>query len=84
MQLGCRNTIRARKHHPLNKVDPQQQQFSPAETPHGSGMHNSEQVDTSTSTPPTTIAALQAEAHAQALKDWEQVWQKDPRCNPAY
>ena len=34
--------------------------------------------------PPASIAALQADARARALTEWEQVWLNDPRRNPAY
>jgi hypothetical protein len=34
--------------------------------------------------PPSTIAALKLDAKAVALKEWEQIWLKDPRRNPAY
>jgi hypothetical protein len=33
---------------------------------------------------PTTVAALQAATVTKAISEWEQVWFKDPRQNPAY
>ena len=41
-------------------------------------------IDLTEQQPPPTIAALQHEAKLKALADWEEIWLKDLRRNPAY